>query len=459
MSKRCAVWWHHIAGSPAERGGSALLNTEQFWQTADQHLVRYGADFVPRIIERAKGSYVYDSEGAPILDFTSGQMSAVLGHGHPDIVATVAASVATLDHLYSGMLSRPVVDLATVLSATLPASLRRVLLLTTGAESNEAAIKMAKLYTGKYEIVSFDRSWHGMTSGAASVTFSAGRRGYGPAMPGSLTLPTPNAYRSPFRHPDGTHDWEAELDYGFATVDAQSSGSLAACLVEPILSSGGIVELPAGYLRHLKERCDERGMLLIVDEAQTGIARTGAMYAFERDGIVPDLLTLSKTLGAGLPVAAVVTTDEIEATCHDRGFLFFTTHVSDPLAAAVACTVLAVVARDGLVQRAQDLGRQLGERLTDMKERYESVGDVRGRGLLQGMELVSDRVTKAPADALGAEVTAACLDRGLHMNIVQLPGMGGIFRIAPPLTIEESDLHLGLDILDESLKSVLNGRG
>ncbi len=393
----------------------ALLNTEQFWQAADRHLVRYGASFVPRIIERAKGSYVYDSEGAPILDFTSGQMSAVLGHGHPDIVATVSDAVGTLDHLYSGMLSRPVVDLARSLSATLPASLSRVLLLTTGAESNEAAIKMAKLYTGKYEIVSFDRSWHGMTSGAASVTFSAGRRGYGPPMPGSLTLPTPNAYRSPFRHADGTHDWESELDYGFAMVDAQSSGSLAACLVEPILSSGGIVELPAGYLRRLKERCAERDMLLIVDEAQTGIARTGMMYAFERDGIAPDLLTLSKTLGAGLPVAAVVTSDAIEATCHDRGFLFFTTHVSDPLAAAVACTVL-----------------------------------------LQGMELVSDKVTKSPADALGTEVTAACLDRGLHMNIVQLPGMGGIFRIAPPLTITETDLHAGLDILDESLKAVLD---
>lgn len=440
---------------PADRGGNALSSNEQFWQAADQHLVRYGAPFVPRIIERASGSYVYDSTGAAILDFTSGQMSAVLGHGHPDIVATVSGAVASLDHLYSGMLSRPVVDLATALSATLPASLSRVLLLTTGAESNEAAIKMAKLYTGKYEIVSFDRSWHGMTSGAASVTFSAGRRGYGPAMPGSLTLPTPNSYRSPFRHPDGTHDWESELDYGFAMVDAQSSGSLAACLVEPILSSGGIVELPAGYLRGLKERCAERDMLLIVDEAQTGIARTGLMYAFERDGVAPDLLTLSKTLGAGLPVAAVVTSDEIEATCHDRGFLFFTTHVSDPLAASVACTVLTVVDRDGLVERAGVLGGQLGERLADMKERHEQVGDVRGRGLLQGMELVTDKVTKAAADDLGAEVTAACLDRGLHMNIVQLPGMGGIFRIAPPLTISEADLHRGLDILDESLASVL----
>ena len=431
------------------------MDTVQFWADADRHLVRYGASFVPRIIKRAKGSYVYDQDGAAILDFTSGQMSAVLGHGHPDIVATVSGSVETLDHLYSGMLSEPVVDLARTLAATLPAELSRTLLLTTGAEANEAAIKMAKLYTGRYEVVSFDRSWHGMTSGASSATFSAGRRGYGPPMPGNLTLPTPNAFRSPFRHPDGSHDWQTELEYGFSIVDAQSSGSLAACLVEPILSSGGIIELPDGYLRRLRELCAERGMLLILDEAQTGVGRTGSMYAFQRDGVTPDLLTLSKTLGAGLPVAAVVTTDEIENTCHAKGFLFFTTHVSDPLAAAVAVTVLNVVAREGLVARAAQLGQRLSARLQDMKDRYEQVGDVRGRGLLQGLELVTDKHSKAPAESMGARVTAECLQRGLHMNIVQLPGMGGIFRIAPPLTIADDELETGLDILDASLTSVL----
>ena len=431
------------------------METERFWRDAERHVMRYGAPFVPRIITRANGSYVYDESGTAILDFTSGQMSAVLGHSHPDIVSTVSTAAATLDHLYSGMLSLPVVDLAKALSATLPASLSKVLLLSTGAESNEAAIKMAKLYTGKYELVSFDRSWHGMTSGAASATFSAGRRGYGPPMPGNLTLPTPNAYRSPFRHADGTYDWEAELEFGFALVDAQSSGSLAACLIEPILSSGGIIEPPSGYLRRLKELCVERDMLMIVDEAQTGIGRTGMMYAFEKDGIVPDLLTLSKTLGAGLPVAAVVTSAEIETVCHERGFLFFTTHVSDPLAAAVALTVLTVVDRDNLVDRADRLGRMLATRLTGMRDRYEQVGDIRGRGLLQGIELVSDKASKAPADVLGARVTAACLERGLHMNIVQLPGMGGIFRIAPPLTITEAELCTGLDVLDEALSAVL----
>lgn len=431
------------------------MSTDSFWSDVERHLIRYGASFTPRIIERAAGSYVYDTTGKPILDFTSGQMSAILGHSHPEVVAAVTDSVGSLDHLFSGMLSRPVVELAARLSETLPHSLSKTLLLSTGAEANEAAIKMAKLFTGRYEIVSFDRSWHGMTLGAAAATFAAGRKGYGPPVPGNLTLPSPNAYRSPFRHPDGTYDWESELRFGFELVDQQSSGSLAACMIEPILSSGGIIEPPAGYLTRLKEMCVARGMLLIVDEAQTGLGRTGLMYAFEREPVVPDLLTLSKTLGAGLPVAAVVTSADIEQVCHDRGFLFFTTHVSDPLAAAVALTVLRVIQRDDLVLRTELLGRQLGERLLDLQQRYEEVGDTRGRGLLRGLELVTDKATKTPADTLGKAVTAACLERGLHLNIVQLPGMGGIFRIAPPLTIGEDELHSGLDILEASLKTVL----
>ncbi|MFD0470136.1 aspartate aminotransferase family protein [Nonomuraea thailandensis] len=356
-----------------------------FLDEADRLLIRYGGGFTPRLIQRASGAHVFDDQGTSILDFTSGQMSAILGHAHPDIVATVSSAAGSLAHLYSGMLSAPVLELARGLTATLPDELSKMLLLTTGAEANEAAIKMAKLATGRWEIVSFDRSWHGMTQGAASATFSAGRRGYGPPTPGNLALPAPNAYRSPFRSPDGSHDWESELAYGFALVDQQSAGSLAACLVEPILSSGGIIDLPPGYLRRLKELCDERGMLLVLDEAQTGLGRTGTMYAFERDGVTPDILTLSKTLGAGLPVAAVVTSAGIEQTCHERGFLFYTTHVSDPLAAAVALTVLDVIHRDGLVARAARLGDQLTARLLALREGYEVVGDVRGRGCCRGL--------------------------------------------------------------------------
>jgi 2,2-dialkylglycine decarboxylase (pyruvate) len=426
------------------------MTDSDFWSGVDRHLVRYGGAFVPAVVERAQGSYVHDADGRSILDFTSGQMSAVLGHSHPDIVETVSESVATLAHLFSGMLSRPVVDLARALDAVTPEPLSKSLLLTTGAEANEAALKMAKLFTGGHEVVSFSQSWHGMTSGAAAATYSAGRRGYGPPAPGNFAIPAPNAYRTRFVR-DGEHDWRGELDYAFDLVDRQSSGALAACLVEPILSSGGLIDLPVGYLRALREKCDERGMLLVVDEAQTGLGRTGAMFAFERDGVVPDVLTLSKTLGAGLPLAAVVTTEEIESRCHDLGYLFFTTHVSDPLPAAVGCTVLRVIERDGLVARAADRGQRLRAGLLALQARHDCIGDVRGRGLMQGIELVTDRASKAPAEDLGRRVTAECLARGLHMNIVQLPGMGGVFRMAPPLTVSEDEIDLGLEILDASL--------
>jgi 2,2-dialkylglycine decarboxylase (pyruvate) len=439
----------------------AQTNAETFWRKADRHLLRYigAGQFSREIIASADGSFVVTAEGRRILDFTSGQMSAVLGHSHPDIVATVRHAIGTLDHLFSGMLSEPVVELAERLADSLPDPLDRVLLLTTGAESNEAAIRLAKLVTGKHEIVSFSQSWHGMTQAAASATYSSPRKGYGPGAPGNFTLPTPNAYRPDFTNADGSHDWRKQLDFGFDLVDAQSVGSLAACIVEPILSSGGVIDLPLGYLAALQAKCRERGMLLILDEAQTGLCRTGTWYAFQRDGVVPDVLTLSKTLGAGLPVAAVITSSAIEEVAHERGFLFFTTHVSDPLAASVGLTVLDVLERDRLDVRAADLGSILMGGFRRLADRHEVIGDVRGRGLMVGVELVVDRETKRRSDSLGAAVTARCLELGLHMNIVQLPGMSDVIRMAPPLTASEEELTLGLEIFDEALTSVTRQNG
>jgi 2,2-dialkylglycine decarboxylase (pyruvate) len=433
-----------------------MADPDSFWSDAERHLVRYsGAGrFVPEIIERAEGSFVFTADGRRVLDFTSGQMSAILGHSHPAVVATVQRQAATLDHLFSGMLSRPVVELARRLAGTLPEPLSKVLLLTTGAESNEAAIRMAKLVTGRHEVVSFARSWHGMTQAAASATYSSGRKGYGPAAPGNFAIPTPNAYRPDFTTAEGELDWRRQLDFGFDLFDAQSVGSLAACIVEPILSSGGVLDLPPGYLAALRDKCHERGGLLILDEAQTGLCRTGDWYAFQRDGVVPDILTLSKTLGAGLPLAAVVTSPEIERTAHDRGFLFFTTHVSDPLVAAVGNTVLDVLQDEGLDRRAAELGAYLRKSLLELAERHEVIGDVRGRGLLVGLELVTDRATRQSSDELGAAVTRRCLELGLHMNVVQLPGMGGVFRIAPALTSTHAELDLGVDILDRAIGEV-----
>ena len=423
-----------------------------FLKRAHSSLLRYGGHFFDAEITGAKGTRVFTRDGRSILDFTSGQMSAVLGHSHPDIVRTVREQVGRLDHLFSGMLSRPVVELSKRLGSLVP-GLEKVLLLSTGGESNEAAIRLAKIVTGKHEIVAFSKSWHGMTGAAASVTFSAARRGYGPAAVGSFAIPAPNAYRPRFTHADGSLDWQTELDDGFALIDSQSTGNLAAFIAEPILSSGGIIELPEGYLAALKKKCEERGMLLILDEAQTGMGRTGDMFAFQRDGVTPDILTLSKTLGAGLPLAAVLTSREIEERAHERGFVFLTTHVSDPLLAAVGLTVMDVLERDKLIDRARTAGSRLRSGLEALQQRFESIGDVRGRGLLLGLEIVTDRASRQPdlemADRIGDEAMA----RGLSMNIVKVPAMGAVFRIAPPLTVSDEELDQGLRLMGDAIEA------
>jgi len=446
-----------MSGGTAPRGQEPQLSAEDLAALArgEQHLIRYGGTFLPFVAQRASGSFVYDAGGRAVLDFTSGQMSAVLGHSHPDVVATVTDTIGRLDHLFSGMLSGPVIDLAEALG-TLAPGLDKVLLLSTGAESNEAALRMARLVTGGWEVVGFSQSWHGMTGAAASATYSAGRRGYGPAAVGSMAIPAPNAYRPRFTHADGSLDWQTELDDGFDLIDRQSAGGLAAFIAEPILSSGGILELPEGYLPALRERCRQRGMLLVLDEAQTGMGRTGSMFAFQRDGdeATPDVLTLSKTLGAGLPLAAVLTSADIEREAYERGYLFYTTHVSDPLPAAVGLAVLDVIVRERLVQRAVSAGQRLRSGLVELATRHECIGDVRGRGLLLGVELVADRTTRKPAPELGAAISRRCFDLGLSMNIVQLPAMGGVFRIAPPLTVSDAEIDLGLQILDQAIQDV-----
>jgi 2,2-dialkylglycine decarboxylase (pyruvate) len=195
-------------------------------------------------------------------------------------------------------------------------------------------------------------------------------------------------------------------------------------------------------------------MLLILDEAQTGVGRTGTMFAFERDGVVPDILVLSKTLGAGLPLSAVLTSEAIEENCHARGFLFYTTHVSDPLPAAVGLKVLDIVARDNLVERARVAGKRLEDGLRALQREFDCIGDVRGRGLLLGVEIVKDRAGKEAAPDLGWAISRECMKLGLSMNIVQLPAMGGVFRIAPPLTVSDGEIDLGLGLMKQAIERV-----
>lgn len=417
----------------------------------DAQLIRYGGAFAQFVIDSAEGSWLHTEDGRRILDFTSGQMCATLGHGHPAIRAAIQQSSGRVAHLFSGFLARDVIELARELMDVLPDPLARAMFLSTGGEANEAALRLAKLHTGGHEVLAFTGSWHGMTAGASSSTYSAGRRGYGPGLPGTMALPTPNPYRCPIAHCRDRCDFTC-LDAGIALTDSQSVGAPAAAIVEPILSAGGIVPLPEGYLTHLKQHCKDRGMLLIVDEAQTALGRVGTMFAFEQHDVVPDVLTLSKTLGGGLPLSSTVTTEAIENDAAAKGFLHFTSHVSDPLPAAVGRAVLRTVVAEDLARRALDIGARLRDGLTELQDRHEAVGDVRGAGLMLGVDLVRDRDSREPDERYGTAVTERCLQLGLSVNIVKFPGFGSVLRIAPPLTISADDVDLGIVILDQALK-------
>ncbi|RJE27005.1 2,2-dialkylglycine decarboxylase [Aspergillus sclerotialis] len=434
---------------------STVDGTTAFFAKADKYLMGTGVPYSPLVITKAKGTRLYDADNRSILDFTSGQMSSLLGHSHPEIVEVVRQYVAQLDHLLSNMITYPVVDLAERLARFLPPPLEKSFFLNTGSESIEAAIKIAKCYTGKFEVVAFAASYHGLTQGAGSATYTAGRRKGGPCMPGQLAFPAPYAYRSPFRKPDGSYDWETEMDFGWSMIDRQSVGSLAAFVMEPILSTGGILDLPKGYLKRMTEECRKRGILIIMDEAQTSVGRTGKMFAFEHDEIVPDILVLSKTLGCGLPLASVSTTAEIADGCKEAGFLWLTTHLNDPLTAAVGNKVLEIVERDNTCQRAAVRGAQLREGLIKLQQKYWCIGDIRGRGLLQGIEIIADTKTRAPGPDLGQAVSDRAMALGLSCNVVNLPGMGGVFRIAPPVTVTTDEIEEGLAILDEAFAYVL----
>ncbi|KAM3500364.1 hypothetical protein MY10362_006462 [Beauveria mimosiformis] len=391
---------------------------------SQSYLLGFGSAIHDEMVTGTAGLYFYTASGSRLLDWTSGQMSCLLGHGHPEIVKVIVDHAMHLDHTFSGMVSPPVVHLAERLCRMLPEGLDRAMFLSTGGESNEAAIKLAKVCTGKFEVVGLGASWHGVTAQAVGAQFHFGRSGHGPLMPGTMMLPAPDGYRSVFRNADdGSYDWEAELDYGWRMIDLQSCGSLACCIVECIQSSGGMHVLPPGYLAALKRHCEKRGMLLIVDEAQTGVGRCGDLMAINHEQVVPDILTLSKTLGNGLPLSAVVTSEQLHRVSQERNFFFYTTHLNDPLVAAVGNKVLEIVDRDD---------------------------DVRGRGLMAGVEIVADRESKTPGHDLARRIGDCAFEHGLWANLSSHPSFGGVLRIAPPITVTAEQIEQGLEILERA---------
>lgn len=426
-------------------------------QAAANYLVRYGGDTFPNLFRSARGTTVTDSDGREYLDFTSGQMCATIGHNHPAIVAAVHRAGERAFHFFSGMIPESVAELAETLARDwLPGDLERTIFINTGSEATEVALRMAKMYTDGYEVLALGGSWHGITGAASSVSMASDRKGYGVPAPGVFVIPEPNAYRP---YIPGATDEEAalaNLDLALKMFDMQSAGRGAAIIIEPVISAGGVLVPPKSFLEALRKAADDRGMLLIFDEAQTAFGRIGTRTGADYFGVIPDIMTMSKTLGGGLPLAAVATTATIEDALFDRHFTYYTSHVSDPLGAEVGLAVLKVITEERLVERAGVMGAYLRGRLEDLQQRHEVIGDVRGLGLLLGVELVRDRASRAPAHRLGALTTNKCFENGLSMNIRRRPERGSVWRIAPPLTVSTDEIDRAVDILEKSLRSSLD---
>ena len=381
------------------------------------------------------------------LDFNSGQMCGALGPNHPRIVQALAESSETLIHSHMSMFNDREIILAARLAEITPNGMDRSMFLTSGSDSNEAAMTIAKRYTGGYEIASPAVSFHGMNDSTRAVTFSGWHEGYGPYAPGHYPILAPYEYRCTYCKDRGGCDYTC-LNTSFDLLDAQADGQLAGVITEPLFSAGGVIDLPEGWLRELKRKCEERGALLIVDEAQTGLAKLGSMWGFDNEGVTPDIFTISKHFGGGVAISATITTDEIEEKVSASGLVVGHSDSNDPMPCNVGIASIDIILEEMLVDVSNRIGGYWREHLERLSKKHEIIGDVRGRGLLQGIELVSDRRTREPAYEQGRAIGRWCLENGLILSVRR---KGSVFRFVPPFTTTESQLDQAAEILDQAI--------
>jgi 2,2-dialkylglycine decarboxylase (pyruvate) len=404
------------------------------------------------IFERGSGSIVVDTNGKEYLDFNSGQMCSALGHNNPHIVQAIKESCDTLIHASSSIFNVKEIELAEALGNVVPKPLQRSLFLGSGSDSNEAALTIAKKYTGGWEYAAPHVNFSGLGPVARSVTYAGWHKGYGPNVVGAYAIMAPYCYRCPLQltHPEcGLACLKGSLE----VLDAQSSGQVAAIITEPLFSAGGVIEPPKGWLAALAAACKERGILLILDEAQTGLGKLGSMFACEQENVVPDLLTVSKHFGGGVEISAVVTTPEVEEQVYDKGMVIGHSHTNDPMACNAAIATLRTLVEDDLPARARDIGAYWKEHLLSLAQRYEQIGDVRGRGLIQGLEFVKSRDGREPFYELGKAVYEECFHSGLVFSVRR---QGSVIRFVPPFSTEKQQLDQAAEVLDRGISSALN---
>jgi len=410
------------------------------------------------IIERAEGIEVIDTTGKRYLDFGSGQMAAALGHNHPRYVEAVKRNLETISHSSKTFLNVDRLELHRRLGEILTAPLQKSLFLVSGSDAIEAAVDMARKATGGIDVLALDMALHGSTSFVTrSLTFGWGRSKHRLAAPGTSAILTPYAYRSPL---GGSDDFvEKCLQLSFEIADANFTGKPAAVILEPVLSAGGVIVPPPGYVKALAKMAHERGMLLIMDESQTGLGKTGKMWGHLHEDVVPDIMTVSKHFGAGLPVSAVCTTAAIADQAVGNGYFATRSHACDPIVCAAGIASIDIIQEEKLVERAAAIGGRMQAQLEAMAKDIEAIGDIRGRGVLYGVELVQDRESRAPADALARAVVAQCQSEGLLVQARGGQGRMNVIRLVPPMVSTDAQIDQGLAILGKVLRSASHASG
>jgi 4-aminobutyrate aminotransferase / (S)-3-amino-2-methylpropionate transaminase / 5-aminovalerate transaminase len=402
---------------------------------------------------RGSGSKLYDEDGHEYIDFIAGIAVGSVGHCHPHYVEALKRQVETLT--FGSFTTETRARFLELVASVTPEGLSRIQLFSGGAEAVEAALRLAKAATGKQEVVSFWGGFHGKTGGVLGLLGSEFKHHQGPFLPGQYSTPYADCYRCPLKlsYPDCGI---ACAEYVRDVIRYQTAGEIAAIIVEPIQGTAGNIIPPDGFLRAVQSVAKDHGALFFADEMITGFGRTGSMWGTDHEGVIPDIMTVGKGVGGGFPLSAVISTDTLtQAKPWSNPSFSSSSYGGNPLASAAGLAALQIILNEDLVKNADRVGAIMLTELQRLKEKYRTVGEVRGRGLLLGIELVEDRRSRKPLDrAITRDLYQECLRRGL-LSMTYAPTV----RINPPLVITEELARDGLAILDEALGAVLRRHG
>lgn len=420
--------------------------------TAEQQFLSPGVQRIALLsrlaMSHGEGATLTDVDGKHYIDFYAGVTVASLGHAHPQLVAALEEQLRKL--MIGSFTTANRYKLLELIASLTPGELTKTQLYSGGAEAVEAALRLARSYTKKHEVVGFWGGFHGKTGRVMGLIGDTSKHGWGPLPGGTHLVPYADCYRCPFQlhYPDcGMYC----LDFMRQSIQHSTAGSISAIIVEPIQGTAGNVVPPPEFLPGVQAIAREVGALLIVDEIITGFGRTGKMFGCNHTGVVPDIMTIGKGMGGGFPVSGLVSTAEITAAApFSKPSASSSSYGGNPLAATAALTTIQTIVQEQLVQHTARVGALMLDGLRALQEKYAFIGDVRGKGLLIGLDLVKDRQTKEP---LAPQVTERIFHEALRRGLL-LMGYFPRVRINPPLVITEAQAQEGIDILDEVFQCI-----